>query len=125
VPKRVLIIEDDFHSRSICGAILRHGGYETVEVPTGEEGLEAAASDPPDLILLDIGLPGIDGWEVCVRLKQMAATAATKIIILTAHAFLADQKLAEACGAEMMLTKPIEPTLVRQHVIQVIGPPAS
>jgi CheY-like chemotaxis protein len=125
VNKRILIIEDDHNSRYIYSTILKHIGYDTIEAMTGEDGLQAVAAEPPDLILLDIGLPGMNGWEVCARLKSAAATAAIKIIVVTAHAFLEETTLAEKCGAELLLTKPVEPTVVRKHVVQMIGPPAS
>jgi DNA-binding response OmpR family regulator len=121
VPKRVLIIEDDVHSRTVYAVMLRFSGFDVFEAMTGEAGIDVAAERTPDLILLDINLPGMDGWEVCQRLKSMAATAAIKIVILTAHAYLEDRGLAERCGAELLLTKPVEPTLVRKYVVDLIG----
>jgi CheY-like chemotaxis protein len=121
LPKTVLIIEDDVHSRTVYSVMLRYSGFDVFEAMTGEAGIDVATTRAPDLILLDINLPGMDGWEVCQRLKSTAATAAIKIVILTAHAYLEDLSLADRCGAELLLIKPVEPTLVRNHVVELIG----
>jgi two-component system cell cycle response regulator DivK len=120
--KRVLIVDDDDDTRNVYSAMLRYAGYEIVEAPTGEIGLSLAESYQPDVIVLDIGLPGINGWEVCHKLKSMPSTAAAKIVIVTAHAFIDEGRRAEECGAEAFLTKPASPLLIRSYVARLIGP---
>jgi two-component system cell cycle response regulator DivK len=102
--------------------MLKHAGYEIVEAPTGEIGLSLAETYQPDVVVLDIGLPGINGWEVCQRLKSTPATAGVKIVIVTAHAFIDESRRAEECGAEALLTKPASPLLIRSYVARLIGP---
>jgi CheY-like chemotaxis protein len=121
VRKRVLVIEDDYHSRFVFTSMLKYRGYETSEAETGEAGLRIAAEAHPHLILLDVGLPGMNGWEVCKHLKSHISTASIKIIIITAHAFLHDEKMAHECGTDLFLAKPLEPTIICKHVARLIG----
>jgi CheY-like chemotaxis protein len=121
VRKRVLVIEDDYNSRFVFTTMLKYRGYETSEAETGEAGLKIAIESHPHLILLDIGLPGINGWEVCRQLKAQTSTASIKIIIITAHAFMNNQQTAHDCGTDLFLTKPMEPTLICKHVASLIG----
>jgi CheY-like chemotaxis protein len=97
--KRVLIVDDDEETRNIYSIMLRYAGYEIAEASTGEIGLTLAEAYQPDVVVLDIGLPGISGWEVCHKLKSMPLTARVKIVIVTAHAFIDEARRAEECGA--------------------------
>ena len=123
MPKRILIIEDNRDNRTIYAMVLKHAGYDVVEAEDGERGIEAVLSQLPDLIVLDIGLPGIDGWQVCSMLKADETTAAIKIIIVTAHAYTEDRLQAERSGANAYLPKPVEPRRVRDEVHRLIGSP--
>lgn len=119
--KRVLIVDDDEDTRNVYAVMLRFSGYEIVEAPTGEIGLSLAETYRPDVVVLDIGLPGINGWEVCQKLKSTPSTAAAKIVIVTAHAFIDEAQRAEECGAEALLIKPASPLLIRSYVAELIG----
>jgi CheY-like chemotaxis protein len=119
--KRVLIVDDDEDTRNVYSVMLKYAGYETAEAPTGEIGLSLAETYQPDVVVLDIGLPGINGWEVCHKLKSSPATAGAKIVIVTAHAFIDEARRAEECGAEAFLTKPASPLLIRSYVARLIG----
>jgi CheY-like chemotaxis protein len=123
VTKRVLIVEDNQDNRVVYAMFLKHYGYLVEEAADGETGLAAAQASPPDLVILDIGLPGIDGWEVCKLLKDDPATARTKILIVTAHTFEEDRARAKECGTDGYLAKPVEPTRVFQEVVALIGAP--
>ena len=123
--KQVLIIEDDEDTRIIYSLILKQAGYEVYEARDGETGLRAAFSVIPQLVVLDIGLPRMTGWEVCLQLKSDPRTSPAKIVVVTAHAHMQEREKAEECGADRFLTKPASPLEVRQHVLDLIGPAAN
>lgn len=83
--KTILIVEDYLPLREVTSRLLRCHDYETIEVGTGEEAIAVAADRRPDVILLDIGLPGIDGWETLSRLKAMKPTETIPVVIATAQ----------------------------------------
>ena len=85
-----------------------HGGYEIVSAPDGAAGIAMAAAEPPDLILMDLNLPEIDGWEATRRLKANPATRDIPIIALSAHAMAGDREKAIATGCDDFETKPVE-----------------
>jgi CheY-like chemotaxis protein len=123
VAKRILIVEDNQDNRIVYAMFLEHCGYEIDEAVDAETALLIAREHAPDLILLDIGLPGMDGWELCNLLKADASTAQIKILVVTAHTFAEDRARAIECGADGYLAKPIEPSGVHQEVIKLIGAP--
>jgi CheY-like chemotaxis protein len=104
----ILIVEDNEMNRDMLSRRLRRRGFETEIACDGAAGLEAAGRLKPDLVLMDMGLPVIDGWEAARRLKTDAATAATPVIALTAHAMSGDRERALAAGCDDYDTKPIE-----------------
>ncbi len=104
--KRVLIVEDEAAIRSTVREALEWSGYETAEAADGSEGLAKAEGSRPDVILLDVVLPGLDGYEVCRRLKGNSMTAAIPVIFLTGLEHDALDQLANAVGATACLTKP-------------------
>src|SRR5215475_2890860 len=85
-----------------------HGGYEIVSAPDGAAGIAMAAAEPPDLILMDLNLPEIDGWEATRRLKADPATRDIPVIALSAHALVGEREKALAAGCDDFDTKPIE-----------------
>ena len=89
--KKILIVEDMEMNRDLLNQLLEDD-YELVEAVNGREGLEMAASEKPDLILLDIGLPGMDGWEVSAKLKENDELKDIPIIAVTAHAMAGDEE---------------------------------
>ena len=105
---RILIVEDDELNRDSLRRLLRRRGFEIVLAVDGNEGVAVARAEAPDLILMDMSLPGIDGWEATRCLKSDPATQATPIIALTAHAMASDRDKALAAGCDDYDTKPID-----------------
>ena len=117
----VLLVEDNEDNRTIYSTILRHYGHEVVEAATGEEGIRLAKEVQPGVILMDVAMPGIDGWEATRRLKADPATAAIPVIALTAHAMAEDRQRAEDAGCEGYLAKPVEPRRVVEEVERMLA----
>jgi two-component system cell cycle response regulator DivK len=107
VPK-ILLVEDNEMNRDMLSRRLQRKGYEVVIAVDGGEGLELAHSQSPDLILMDMSLPVLDGWEATRRLKAAPDTAAIPVIALTAHAMATDRDKAMEAGCDDYDTKPIE-----------------
>ncbi|MGH8532438.1 MAG: response regulator [Gammaproteobacteria bacterium] len=105
---KILLVEDNEMNRDMLGRRLQRRGYEVIIAVDGAEGLAMARRDGPDLILMDMSLPVIDGWEATRRLKAAPETQATPIIALTAHAMSGDREKAMEAGADDYDTKPIE-----------------
>ena len=118
-PRRVLVVEDQADNRRILRDLLSSAGYEVVEALTGEEGVAAALASRPDLILMDVQLPGIDGLEATRRIKAEPALRAVPLIIVTSYALSGDDARARAAGADDYVSKPFSPRAllakVRQH----------
>jgi len=110
--KRILVIEDQEDNRQIVRDLVTASGYELIEATTGEEGLEVAARERPDLILMDIQLPGIDGYEVTRRIKANPKLRKIPIIAVTSYALSGDDKKAFAAGCDGYVTKPYSPRLL-------------
>ncbi|HKQ25602.1 MAG TPA: response regulator [Burkholderiales bacterium] len=110
--KRILVIEDQEDNRQIVRDLVTASGYELIEATTGEEGIEAAARERPDLILMDIQLPGIDGYEVTRRIKANLQLQKIPIIAVTSYALSGDDKKAFAAGCDGYVTKPYSPRLL-------------
>jgi two-component system cell cycle response regulator DivK len=107
---RILVVEDDEMNRDSLTRLLRRRGYELLTARDGVEGVIVGQSEMPDLILMDMSLPVLDGWEATRRLKAMPKTQAIPIIALTAHAMAADRDKALAAGCDDYDSKPIELT---------------
>ena len=105
---RILLIEDNEMNRDMLSRRLTRKGYEVLTADDGARGLAAAASEKPDLILMDMSLPVVDGWEATRRLKASTETQAIPVIALTAHAMPADLEKALQAGCEDYDTKPVE-----------------
>lgn len=121
--KTVLLVEDNEDNLVVYRTILEHVGYRVIEARDGEEGVNRARSEQPDMILMDISIPKIDGWEATVRLKDDAETSEIPIVALTAHALEEDRAKAMRAGCDGYLAKPVEPRRVVQEVEKFIGPP--
>jgi CheY-like chemotaxis protein len=121
-PKTVLLVEDNEDNLVVYRTILEHVGYKVIEARDGEEGVSQARRELPDLILMDISIPKMDGWEATQRLKADAATRAIPIIALTAHALEEDRQKAQQAGCDGYLAKPVEPRRVVQEVERFVGP---
>jgi two-component system cell cycle response regulator DivK len=105
---RILVVEDDEMNRDSLTRLLRRRGYELLTARDGVEGVMVGQSEMPDLILMDMSLPVLDGWEATRRLKAAPKTQAIPIIALTAHAMAADRDKALAAGCDDYDSKPIE-----------------
>jgi two-component system, cell cycle response regulator DivK len=105
---KILLVEDNEMNRDMLSRRLTRNGFEIIMAVNGQEGLDLASSENPDLILLDMSLPVIDGWEAARRLKADAATAGIPVIALTAHAMVQDKEKALAAGCDDFDTKPVE-----------------
>lgn len=119
--KTVLLVEDNEDNRIVYSTILEHFGYHVIEALNGEEGIAKARSEKPDLILMDISIPIIDGWEATQVLKRDPTTRSIPIIALTAHALAADREKAMEVGCDSYLAKPCEPKAVVSEVRKFIG----
>jgi len=107
LPKKILIVDDNQDSRELTVKVLKNRGYQIIEASDGEEALEKALAEKPDLILMDISIPKINGYEVTRRLKSQADFKATPIIALTAHAMKGDKEKALEAGCDGYISKPI------------------
>ena len=105
---KILLVEDNEMNRDMLGRRLQRRGFELVIAIDGEEGIAKALSEQPDIILMDMSLPGIDGWEATRRLKAMLEMQAIPIIALTAHAMSGDREKALEAGCDDYDTKPVE-----------------
>ena len=107
--KRILVVEDQEDNRQILRDLLGNAGYQMIEAETGEDGLAAAAAHKPDLILMDIQLPGLDGYAAPRRLKADPALRSIPIIVVTSYALSGDEAKARAAGCDAYVTKPFSP----------------
>jgi len=105
---KILLVEDDEMNRDSLGRLLRRRGFELVIGVDGGEGVALALSEAPDLILMDMSLPVIDGWEATRQLRAQPDTKGIPVIALTAHAMAADRDRALAAGCDDYDTKPID-----------------
>ena len=105
---KILLVEDNEGNRDMLSRRLQRRGYDVRTAVDGEEGLSMAQRETPDLILMDLSLPGLDGWEAARRLKTMPETSSIPVIALTAHAMSGDKESALEAGADEYDTKPID-----------------
>ena len=117
----LLLVEDNEDNRIIYSTVLRHLGYSVVEAVDGVQAIALARSVLPDLILMDISIPEVDGWEATKILRRDPATRHIPIIALTAHALADDREKAQQLGFSAYLAKPIEPRAVVAEVQRWIG----
>jgi two-component system cell cycle response regulator DivK len=118
--KRVLVIEDQKDNRQILWDLLTSAKFEVIEAIDGEAGLTAAAAHRPDLILMDIQLPGIDGYEATRRLKD-AALHPIPVIAITAYELNEAEDKARAAGCDAYMPKPISPRQLRAKVREYLS----
>ncbi|MDH3471087.1 MAG: response regulator [Acidimicrobiia bacterium] len=118
--KRVLVVEDSQVIQRLIEVCLRPAGLEVETREDGPSGYEAARTNPPDLLILDVGLPRMDGWEVLSRLRSEVATKDLKVLVLTAHAQEETRERADRGGADAFLTKPFRPNDLRRMVLRLV-----
>lgn len=119
--KLVLVIEDDPDQRRFLERMLGTSGYRVVSAADGEAGLAAAASTRPDVVVLDVMMPRLNGYQACRALKQNPATAGVPVVILTTKDQPADEFWATEVGADAFLTKPIEIQTLLDEITRVMG----
>ena len=106
--QKILVVEDNEMNRDMVGRRLQRRGYDVVVAVDGQEGIDMAYSEDPDLILMDMSLPVLNGWEATRQLKQDERTSGIPIIALTAHAMASDRESAIEAGCDDYDTKPLE-----------------
>jgi two-component system cell cycle response regulator DivK len=107
--KQILVIEDQEDNRRIMNDMLSAAGFEVIEAVNGEDGVSMAEANVPDLILMDIQLPGVDGYEATRRIKAKPDLSAIPIIAVTSYALSGDDKKAFEAGCDAYLAKPFSP----------------
>jgi len=115
-----LIIEDNDDNMALISFILRKAGYDLLEAKTGEAGVDMVLAHRPDFIILDIQLPGIDGYEVLKRIRSSEINGSIPIIAMTSYAMSGDRERLLAAGCNGYIEKPIDPTSVIQQIKSVI-----
>src|SRR5512136_2191166 len=114
--EKILIIDDDLDTLKLVGMMLQKQGYQILAATNGQQGLAYADSDDPDLVLLDVMMPQLDGYEVARRLRANPDTASIPILMFTAKTQLDDKVTGFEAGADDYLTKPTHPTELQAHV---------
>ncbi len=117
----VLVVDDMDDGREICAEYLAFRKYRVATAADGYEALSKAAELLPDIILMDLSLPGIDGWEATRRLKGDAATRHIPVVALTAHALASAHDQAIAAGCDAVVTKPILPRDLEAEIRRILG----
>jgi len=118
--KRILVVDDEEDLVKLVKKFLEYHRYEVITANDGQEGLEKAKTDKPDLIILDLMLPKISGYKVCGLLKKDTRYAKIPIILFTAKAQEKDVKLGEEVGADAYITKPFEPEVLLSKIKELI-----
>jgi len=112
----VVLAEDNEDTRHVYGLILRHFGYDVADAPTGEEAVAVTRSLRPDLVLMDIGLPGIDGWEASSILKSDPNTETIPVVAFSARICSTTDLAARSAAFDGFILKPVSPTVLVQRV---------
>ena len=119
--EKILIIDDDVDTLRLVGLMLQRQGYQIIAATNGEQGLAKAFEEKPDIILLDVMMPDMDGYEVTRRLRKNPTTQTTPILMFTAKTQLDDKVAGFEVGADDYLTKPTHPTELQAHVKALLG----
>jgi two-component system cell cycle response regulator DivK len=119
--KKILVVEDVELNRDLIVQLLEDD-YEVLTAVDGDEGIRLAERERPDLILMDLSLPGVDGWEATRRIKANEALPGIPIIALSAHAMRGDEERARRSGCDDYLSKPLDETLLFAKLAKFLGP---
>jgi len=122
---KILYVEDNDDNVYMLRGRLTRAGFNVVVAPDGEQGVAMAAAEAPALILMDLSLPVLDGWEATRRLKTMPATGAIPVIALSAHAMEGDRARALAAGCDDFDTKPVELERLLGKISALLGRPSA
>ena len=120
---KILLVEDNEMNRDMLSRRLTRRGFEVIFAVNGQEGVDLAASERPDIILMDMSLPVLDGWEATRRVKADDATRSVPIIGLTSHAMSGDREKAIAAGCDDYDTKPVEIERLIGKIERLLGAP--
>jgi two-component system, cell cycle response regulator DivK len=118
--RRILVVEDQVDNRQILHDLLTSAGYEIIQAENGKEALAAAARERPDLILMDIQLPLLDGYEATRRIKADPGLRAIPIIVVTSYALSGDESKARAAGCDAYVTKPYSPRVLLAKIREFV-----
>ena len=119
--RRILVVEDQEDNRMILRDLLHSAGYQVLEAADGAEGVRMAQAERPDLILMDIQMPGVDGYEATRLIKRERGLAAIPIIAVTSYALAGDDEKARAAGCDDYVTKPFSPRALLAKVVEWLG----
>jgi CheY-like chemotaxis protein len=119
---KILLVEDNEMNRDMLSRRLNRNGFEVVIAVNGQEGVDLATSAKPDLILMDMSLPILDGWEATRLVKENPETSGIPVIALTAHAMVQDKERAMAAGCDEFDTKPIELPRLLEKINSLLRP---
>ena len=119
--KRILVVEDQEDLRGVLRTLLTGSGYAMLEAADGEAGVARAKSDRPDLILMDIQMPVLDGYEATRRIKADPDLAATPVIAVSSFAMKGDEEKARAAGCDHYVTKPYSPMQLLRVIRSTLG----
>ena len=117
---RVLVVDDNFVNVRLLEELLKSASYEVATAMNGEAALEKIAQSRPDIVLLDVMMPGMDGYEVCRRIRQDEKTAQLPVIMVTALDKESDREMALAAGANEFLSKPVEDNLLLPAIRRIL-----
>ena len=121
--KRILVVEDQTDSRRIMRDLLVSAGFDVLEAETGRDGVEMAEKERPDLILMDLQLPVIDGLEATRRIKAVPHLQPTPIIAVTSYALSGDNEKAMEAGCDSYFSKPVSPRTLLAKINSILGKP--
>jgi two-component system phosphate regulon response regulator PhoB len=119
-PPAILVVDDEHDLAELVAFNLRQAGFEPTTASSGDEALRAAEASPPDLVILDVNMPGLDGFEVAKRLRRAAGTAGVPIIMLTARTSEPDELAGLASGADDYITKPFSMKVLLARVVATL-----
>lgn len=118
---RVVVVDDDEDSRELYAVYFERAGFEVEQASNGEEALACVAHRIPDAIIMDLSMPGIDGWEATRVIKSDSRTRNVVVIVVTGHATVDDTQRARAAGADEVCTKPCLPDALLARVTALLG----
>ena len=121
----MLVVDDNVDSAEILAKLLRMPGHDVRTAYTGPTALEAAAAHPPDVVLLDIGLPGLNGYEVARRLRLDPQLKGVRLVAMTGYGDEADRRLAQEAGFDRHVVKPVDFPKVEELLTTLLRPPGS
>lgn len=120
---RVLVVEDDRDNLGMITFMLKRLGYTVLEAHDGQEGVDLARKELPDLILLDLAMPEMDGWTAAQILKSDPATQNIKIVVVSVRSLLEDRRRAQDAGVDGYITKPMSMSVFAEEVARFLEPP--